>query len=240
MIKLFRKIRRNLLIENKTGKYLKYAIGEIVLVVIGILIALWINNWNQNNQLRQLENKYLKEIKSSLEFDLNDIEFNIDFNRKILKSNEIILQFANRDINYSDSLQKHFGNLIFTTRTLPNTSAFENLKSKGIEIISNDSLRQELTKLYSFYFFNARDFETQDDHHYQYQTFIPEVSKVIEIVKVFENGKSIDNNKIFDNVEFKNALTINIGLRNEMLRQYIDLKEKVEIAIHQISNELEK
>ena len=67
-----------------------------------------------------------------------------------------------------------------------------------------------------------------------------DLSKVIEIVKVFENGKSIDNNKIFDNVEFKNALTINIGLRNEMLRQYIDLKEKVEIAIHQISNELEK
>ena len=53
MIKFFRKIRQNLLMENKTGKYLKYAIGEIVLVVIGILIALSINNWNEN---RKLEN----------------------------------------------------------------------------------------------------------------------------------------------------------------------------------------
>jgi len=47
MIKFFRKIRQNLLMENKTSKYFKYAIGEILLVVIGILIALQINNWNE-------------------------------------------------------------------------------------------------------------------------------------------------------------------------------------------------
>ena len=47
MIKFFRKIRQNLLMENKTSKYFKYAIGEILLVVIGILIALSINNWNE-------------------------------------------------------------------------------------------------------------------------------------------------------------------------------------------------
>ena len=53
MIKFFKKIRQNLLMENKTGKYLKYAIGEIVLVVIGILIALGINNWNQNQGIKK-------------------------------------------------------------------------------------------------------------------------------------------------------------------------------------------
>ena len=56
MIKFFRKIRYNLMSENKTGKYLKYAIGEIVLVVIGILIALSINNWNQKSLDRILNN----------------------------------------------------------------------------------------------------------------------------------------------------------------------------------------
>ena len=50
MIKFFRKIRQNLLMRNKSGKYLKYAIGEIVLVVVGILIALQINNWNENRK----------------------------------------------------------------------------------------------------------------------------------------------------------------------------------------------
>lgn len=50
MIKFFRKIRQNLLSEGKTRKYFKYAIGEIILVVIGILIALQINNWNEKHQ----------------------------------------------------------------------------------------------------------------------------------------------------------------------------------------------
>ena len=50
MIKFFRHIRQNLIMENKTGKYLKYAVGEIVLVVIGILIALQVNNWNENRK----------------------------------------------------------------------------------------------------------------------------------------------------------------------------------------------
>ena len=54
MIKFFRNIRQNLLIENKTGKYLKYAIGEIFLVVIGILIALQINNWNEDRKNQKL------------------------------------------------------------------------------------------------------------------------------------------------------------------------------------------
>lgn len=50
MIKFFRKIRQNLLLEGKTGTYLKYAIGEILLVVIGILIALQVNNWNEGRK----------------------------------------------------------------------------------------------------------------------------------------------------------------------------------------------
>ena len=64
MIKFFRKIRQNLLSEGKTGKYLKYAIGEIVLVVIGILIALSINNWNNNQQDKRTEQATLKALLS--------------------------------------------------------------------------------------------------------------------------------------------------------------------------------
>lgn len=66
MIKFFRKIRQNLLLENKTGKYFKYAIGEIILVVIGILIALQVNNWNEN----RTKQKEINETLSNLEQDL--------------------------------------------------------------------------------------------------------------------------------------------------------------------------
>ncbi|MAB47296.1 MAG: hypothetical protein CMC05_01570 [Flavobacteriaceae bacterium] len=67
MIKFFRKIRYNLMSENKTGKYFKYAIGEIILVVIGILIALQINNWNESRKEQRLLQTYYKQILEDLD-----------------------------------------------------------------------------------------------------------------------------------------------------------------------------
>ena len=76
MIKFFRKIRQNLIMENKTskpalpaGRYFKYAIGEIILVVLGILIALQINNWQQHKKDKALEQRYLKNLVEELEKD---------------------------------------------------------------------------------------------------------------------------------------------------------------------------
>ncbi|MGW9686967.1 DUF6090 family protein [Flagellimonas sp. 2504JD1-5] len=66
MLKFFRKIRQKLLSENKLSKYLIYAIGEIILVVIGILIALQINNWNESKKLRNVEKAYLNEVRNNL------------------------------------------------------------------------------------------------------------------------------------------------------------------------------
>jgi sensor domain CHASE-containing protein len=73
MIKFFRKIRQKMLTENKFSKYLLYAVGEIILVVIGILIALQINNWNEKEKLKAEEVKFLKNFKQSL---ISDIDFN--------------------------------------------------------------------------------------------------------------------------------------------------------------------
>jgi type II secretory pathway pseudopilin PulG len=79
MIKLFRNIRKNLIAEGKTTKYFKYAIGEIVLVVIGILIALSINNWNeQRKQKKQLDAIYTT-VQQNLKTDLNNLKVPIDF-----------------------------------------------------------------------------------------------------------------------------------------------------------------
>ncbi|MFL1013224.1 hypothetical protein [Flavisericum labens] len=78
MIKFFRKIRQNLLSEGKTGKYIKYAFGEIILLVIGILIALQLNNFNEKRKI----NNDIESVFSLLE---NELETNIKESNKFLK-----------------------------------------------------------------------------------------------------------------------------------------------------------
>ena len=74
MIKIFRKNRQNSLTEGKIGNYIKYAIGETVLVVIGILIALQINNYNEERKLHKLRQDYYKQILVNLKDDNKDVE----------------------------------------------------------------------------------------------------------------------------------------------------------------------
>ena len=74
MIKFFRKIRQNSLMENKTGKYLKYAVGEILLVVIGILIALQINNWNEDRKQQDSLNAIYLITKEDINHDISEID----------------------------------------------------------------------------------------------------------------------------------------------------------------------
>ncbi|MEZ4951442.1 MAG: DUF6090 family protein [Saprospiraceae bacterium] len=84
MIKFFRNFRRNLLSEGKTGKYLKYALGEIALVVIGILIALQINDWNDGRKNAIREYKLLTEMRINLQTDSIDMAGNIARNTRAL------------------------------------------------------------------------------------------------------------------------------------------------------------
>lgn len=78
MIKFFRKIRQRLIAENKVSKYLLYAIGEIILVVIGILIALQINNNNEFKKEREQEQNYLKSLKEEFTYNKNQLKDVID------------------------------------------------------------------------------------------------------------------------------------------------------------------
>ncbi len=150
MIKFFRKIRQNLLMENKTSKYFKYAIGEILLVVIGILIALQINNWNENKKLVAKEVKILNEIKYELEGSLRDLTDDIESHQRNSKSSKIIRNTILFKKKHHDSLNLHFLLLIDDEILTAKMSAFESLKSLGLEIISNDSIRQKITTAYLY------------------------------------------------------------------------------------------
>ncbi|MFI1770196.1 DUF6090 family protein [Thalassobellus citreus] len=148
MIKFFRKIRQNLLSEGKTEKYFKYAIGEIILVVIGILIALQINNWNEAKKEEKQETQIYKELKSDLIQTKNEIQKTISQHNEILKSTQqLIIDISNKKA-YSDSIYRFFGDSGEEFKITPKTSAFENLKNIGLNTLTNDSLRISITNLF--------------------------------------------------------------------------------------------
>ena len=106
MIKFFRKIRQNLLVENKTGKYLKYAIGEIVLVVIGILIALQINNWNENRKTEEKRKIYYRQLLVDLETDKDYCKNRIgDFETILKKYADYENEFQNGALDLETSFE---------------------------------------------------------------------------------------------------------------------------------------
>ena len=94
MIKFFRKIRQKLLSEGKTGKYLKYALGEIFLVMIGILFALQVNNWNERRKDRILEQKILIQLKSEYEANLAQLEEKIYMRNRATEASQKLLSFV--------------------------------------------------------------------------------------------------------------------------------------------------
>ncbi len=149
MIKFFRRIRLDLMEKNKTGKYLKYAMGEIILVVIGILLALQINNWNEQRKEANIELELLQSLKSGLEKDLDDLDGNVKSHKRgIAASDSIFYALENKKPIEIPRISRNFSDFMTTTYFLYSTSAFETLKSKGITIISNAKLRDEIIGVY--------------------------------------------------------------------------------------------
>ena len=190
MIKFFRHIRQSLIMENKTSKYLKYAIGEIVLVVIGILIALSINNWNTGRLERLEEKKILISVKKDLENTIREFQFLEDIRKKIVSaSNEIFALGTSSAID-----KKKLDSLIaftFYRPTFNNTQGtIELLFTSGrINMIQNDSIRDFLIAWPG----NIEDMTEEEVYAMTVfqESYYPLLSKYIVISDVVEKNKSL-------------------------------------------------
>ena len=147
MIKIFRKIRQNLLMENKTRKYIKYAFGEIILVMIGILLALQVNNWNQlrikqneiNDSLTQILND-LKQDKATLEYFDKREETHVSYLKNVSKGNYNLVGL--------DSILKSLDHYMYFSKS---NNGYASLKESGkISNIKNTELKNSITEYYEY------------------------------------------------------------------------------------------
>jgi len=243
MIPFFRKIRKQFADDNKPIKYMRYAIGEIVLVVIGILIALQINNWNEDRKLKKEELKILQELNNVLEGGVQgELAFQksqLDRNKISQASCEYILKYFEANLPYKDSLKFHFANAHTRYIALVRDQAYQNAKSYGFEFIKNDTLKEELIRTYET---NTKWLLELNNRNNQYenQTVIPLLTELFEsvfMVDIEEEKWMVPRNyeALKSNSIYRNILKTTLLKRKEYL-EYQEVRYQRMLKVHELLN----
>ncbi|RED44227.1 DUF6090 family protein [Seonamhaeicola aphaedonensis] len=205
MIKFFRKIRHNLLSEGKTGKYLKYAIGEIVLVVIGILIALQINNWNEERKANNLEVKLLKDLVLEMKQNKSLLE-NAKSRHKAHDSISTVILEQRTNLTAENYLQHLVFTTYFATTDFVNGNVQSILSEHGPSIISNDTLKEFVTTWKEM----AHDITENEliEQQLIFEQVLPVIYKNIDLSKIdpLIRGKESSYKNYLADVNFQNDI----------------------------------
>ena len=230
MISVFRKIRQTLFAENKTAKYLKYALGEIVLVVIGILIALQINTWNENRKDRRAEAAYLQEL-------LEDFEINLGRSRKVISRLEEVIPKLIRILEQSaleqptipvDSLNTHFILIQSMPAYTSTDRTYDNLIGSGdFRLITRPELKTAIASYYEgLHLLNL----VQASHEMELvNSFQPYIIENLDFQAVFLQRLDditvpppIEKDRILSVLKdrkFRNIITLKVAILTDLLQQ---------------------
>jgi hypothetical protein len=244
---------------SRTANYLKYAIGEIVLVVIGILIALSINNANEKRKARVQEITILKNFQEDILLDTLDISFNIEKHKEFIRNEKRLLHFLRSNhkqpkdsINFSSALS-------FPLTIALHKSTFNNLQNNQIGILTNNRLKKDISRFYDFF---AQAISKIENEKPVYETYS---SKKVFFQKYFKltsatytvNSDQTNNEDYYnpsltkEDMEFKDIegakndeafkieLNESIFIRNAKIDFYINMINRIKELNEEINKELE-
>ena len=246
MIRFFRHLRQHLLTEYRFSKYLLYAVGEIVLVVIGILIAIQIDGLNEARKLKRVEIDSLSEILTGLLDTLEEVQVALEQDRRYRECNYKILDYLDNHKPYDETLDNCFGVYYWSPTVQLTTSAYDQLKLRGLEIISNNSLRKDLTEMFDTRFDVLKsEVELWDSqllmstlyplHTKHFRKYFPPTWEIYDD----EFARPVNYEGLLDNEQFKNVLAEIISLRNWSVKTNEVLEEELQSLIRKIEEELQ-
>jgi hypothetical protein len=243
MIKFFRKIRQNMLMENKTGTYFKYAFGEIILVVLGILIALQVSNWNQLRIEQNSMNAYYAKLANTLEDDIKELRESIDksnsYGDDLMRCLEIL---NSKNEAHIEELKAKIGTLNIPFANDHSMELFDEFINKGyLSKIEDPELKSQFERVKNG-LIKAENWDKVLDNDFV-NNVIPFVQNNLNIVDITiypkevdkkdipNGGPKVDYTKLFNNLKAWNAihgrlnyLKFTIGLNNMMLEALTELK----------------
>ena len=241
MIKFFRHIRQNLIMENKTGKYLKYAIGEIVLVVIGILIALQVNNWNENrkteikikNSLIALRNDLIQDtllIKKRLPFIDEQYYLNESLRAKVAKPTATVDTLVH--------VMRFEFNPNWVVQIPYNTNTYNSLIQTGLIENLSDSLKARVQN-----FYNAKNSlrdrveKTTNDYQGKVTSYVN--TYTFGVTKIHDQGPLIDS-LVWSNVNYSHLAATFQGISNFKRILFNETKIELEFSLDGSRNLIEQ
>ena len=247
MLRFFSKIRYQLASENKVGKYLRYAIGEILLVVIGILIALQVNNWNQERLAGIEEKTFLKNIHSEFLENKKSLEDKVTENNMAFESGKILMSLVGKE---KDEIEKYnTDSLLFSSLEVGEFKFSENtisdlLQSGRLQLLHNEKLINLLyewsSNKISFYMSNERDYLKIDN------VIVPYLQKKYPFKDLDMYGdlrwesKSLlktDKLQIFYDIEFENIMDDYLYRINASRKRLEELEAIIDDIIKETAND---
>ncbi|WP_353779444.1 DUF6090 family protein [Winogradskyella sp. 3972H.M.0a.05] len=248
MIKFFRRIRQKSITENKFSKYLIYAIGEIILVVIGILIALQINNYSEYKKERKLEIALLTNLSNEIDLDIKQIENNSIKSRERLNRLEQTLQLLNNldSINKIDFIRSSYEFLI-DNYFKSNSGIFDEAVSSGkMSYVQNEELRQNIFDYYRITKDSYTDATTQKVTDDLITPLVVE-SLLLNVdgfsfasidVQDISSLKKLDFEALSNNKDFWKMVLLKFGSNREQMIRWKSMKQIAENVKAEIDTEL--
>jgi len=248
MINFFRKKRKKMADDNKTLKYARYAFGEIVLVMIGILLALQVNNWNEQRKMKSQENELLNGLAIEFTINFNRLKMVIQLHQKSNENANKIMTYFNQDI--SNIPEVKFDSLLYN---IENTWTFNPRKgllnsviaSGQINLISNVELKNRLASFEDMV--NDVEEESQEVRLLgaKFSSLIGEYINIgrrntIGYKSFVNEGFQSDYNRFFKDIQTYNIINEAASWRYDILDEEIELMQSIERILELISEELKK
>ncbi|AXG71583.1 hypothetical protein KORDIASMS9_03840 [Kordia sp. SMS9] len=242
MIRIFKEFRKKLLPKSKFAKYISYAIGEIVLVVIGIVIALQIDGWKAQQETYQHESNILENLYRDLTATKKELLRDIKANQQSKENLELALQHLDNKTAYTTAMDTLFPAIANWESPLPTFTTYEIFKTEGIRIIRSKIIKDGVIKLHeSTLGFIINDYDKAEWALFESVT-LPFITKNLSYAD--QNGTvSLQPNnytKLSQQSEFRNILTLAIALRSKGLVFYDASVRELDILLQLIQREIEE
>lgn len=228
---------------KKNNNWSKFLL-EFISVFIAVVFAFALNNWNENRRDNNAEKKILKEIANGLTKDLDDIKLNILGHKQGLKASEFWRNVINNKKFDEKLIQNSYLNLTRDFVSIQNKAGYETLKSKGLELIKNDTLRFQIISLYEYEFTTLEKLEETYGEMQFHTNYYNELNRIIsphfdfdQLGNIKKINVPLNISKVEKNIFLAYLWKINTN-RNFILYYYSQIEKNTLKLIQNINNEL--